>query len=123
MKSSLIILMSIVSSVSFGSSNSIQDNWIVTTQAQKRILKRDPCGQAALNAAASLVSKEIQEAGVDYPDHIYLSDLHVSSPGRYYAITFKGDTTLLVQTRRYGTGCKAIKPSRFEGEPRLSGGN
>ena len=92
------------------------DSWVLTTSSQRMLLKKDRCAQVALEAAASLISLEIQDAGVDYPDHIRLSDLHVSSLGKYYAITFEGDSTLLVQTRRSETSCKALKPSRLKTE-------
>lgn len=88
-------------------------NWIVTSRSQKRILDTDQCARAALYASGSLVSNEIQKAGVDYPDHIYLSEFHVNNPGRYYSVTFKGDSTILVETRRYGSGCRVIQAGRI----------
>jgi hypothetical protein len=109
-----LIAMLVLSTVSLAySANSKGSNWVITSPAQKRVLSQDTCASSALEAAASLVSEEIKEAGVDFPDHLYLSDLHVSSAGRYYSITFKSDSTILVQTRRYGMGCKVIQVGRI----------
>ena len=110
---SLIALL-VLSSVSLAySANRKDSSWVITSPAHKRVLSQDTCARSALEAAASLVSEEIREAGVDFPDHLYLSDIHVSSAGRYYSITFKSDSSFLVQTRRYGLGCRVIQVGRI----------
>ena len=115
MKSFIIICLLILSNVSIASSrNNMGSSWVVvTSRAHKRALIQDSCARVALESAASFVSNELKDAGVDFPDHLYLSDLHVSGAGRYYAITFKGDSTILAQTRRYGSGCRVIQVGRI----------
>lgn len=115
MKSSVIICLLILSNVSTANS-SIHNgsSWVVVTSpAHKRVIAQDICARAALESASSFLSDELKDAGVDFPEHLYLSDLHVSGVGRYYAITFKGDSTILVQTRRYGSGCRVIQVGRI----------
>lgn len=100
MKILLSLALFAASATAFGSAG-----WIVLTRAQHRLVTNDKCAAAALDAATGLVSEEIQESGVDFPDHLYLSDLYVSKKGKLYVITFRDDSSILVETQKTRTAC------------------
>ncbi len=89
------------------------DGWIVLTKAQQRLVANDKCAATALDAAAGLVSAEIRDAGVDFPDHLYLSNLYGSVKGKLYVVTFRDDSSILVTTQKTKTSCSG-KASRVQ---------
>ncbi len=104
----LIVTSILLATVAAGAS----EDWVVLTPQQKQIISQDNCAAAAVDAAASLISEEIQDAGVDFPDHIYLRNLHVSTPKKLYAVDFPGGSTILVSTRVHGSKCAVTDASR-----------
>lgn len=113
----------LLSLISFVSASAFANDWIVLKRSQQKILKNDACAQAAVDAAASVLADEIQDAGTDMPDQIHLLDLQVSEPGAVYGVTFEESATMIVETHMRGSKCVAKKPSPIRIEPRLSGGN
>ncbi len=95
---------------------STTDEWVILNEQQRATVGKDECAKVAVDAAAGLVSKEIKDAGIDYPDHLYLRDLYTSVKGQAYAITFQNDSTIMVTTQIRRSKCRAKKVSRFEVE-------
>lgn len=109
----LISLVIIAASVNAFGSN----EWVVLTKEQQRLVHNDKCASASLEAAVGLVSYEIENAGVDYPDHLYLLDLYVSKVGKTYVVTFRDDSSILVRTNKTRATCTGkasrIAPGQF----------
>jgi hypothetical protein len=110
MKKLLILTAILVNALSV----SAADSWVVMTQEQQSLVRKDACAFVAVEAAAGQVSNEIQDAGVDYPEHLYLLDLHVGLAGKTYAVTFKDDIPRLVGTKVVGKKCVAGTPERID---------
>src|SRR5688572_5308398 len=105
-KTFLFSLMTLFSTSAFAT-----NDWVILTEEQQEIVAVDICAAAAIDESASLVAEEILDAGVDFPDHIFLFDLYVSEKGKFYVVTFQDDSSITVQTKRKNSKCTA-KASR-----------
>jgi hypothetical protein len=79
----------------------------VLTPAQKKLVAKDSCAQAAVEAATSAFVAEIKAAGVDLPEQIFVADLTPVHPGTEYSVSFVGgDTTFRVETQMGRASCR-----------------
>lgn len=83
------------------------DDWVVLTPDQQQFMANDVCAAAAVDAAVTLIAEEIRVSGADYPAHLYLFDLQVSTPEKSYLVTFKGDFPIRFETKKTGLTCQA----------------
>lgn len=85
----------------------------VMTNAQKRMVKSDPCARAALNAAVKMIAQEINDGIIAHPKSVKLVELKAQKRSKVYIVTFADDAPMEVQTSPAGKSCIASEPARI----------